>query len=49
MNLREAISKPFRFVLTLVSDDADRIDDVLQAAATLQICAGWSSLTPYLR
>lgn len=45
----EAISKPFRFVLTLVSDDADiQFDDVLQAAATLQIFApDGASSTPY--
>ncbi len=45
----EAISKPFRFVLTLVSDDADiEFDDVLQASATLQIFApDGASSTPY--
>ncbi|MES2361584.1 MAG: type VI secretion system tip protein TssI/VgrG [Pseudomonadota bacterium] len=45
----EAISKPFRFVLTLVSDDASiEFDKVLQNAATLRIFApDGASSTPY--
>ncbi len=45
----EAISKPFRFTLTLVSDDAGiGFDEVLQAAATLRIFApDGASSTPY--